>query len=70
MVKAYISNDNGTIHMGVTEVEAICGDYCSWCGECIVCAVEPVHATASRRAHEHHLSYTEKEAQQRGLTWT
>lgn len=68
MVKAFICNENHTIHVALIEVEPICGDYCSWCGVCIVCAEPQVHVSLS--AHTvHALSYTETEARQRGLEW-
>lgn len=69
MVRVAVVNDNSTILVANMDMEPTCGDMCSWCGECIACAVTPVHATLSRLAHRHYINYTEQEARQRGLEW-
>lgn len=59
-------NERNTVLFN-TQKEAACGDMCAWCGECIVCAKPPVHATEWRLAHAHYLAWTEKEAKEKGI---
>lgn len=69
MVNVGVVNENSTIVVANLEMEPICGDICSWCGECVVCAETPIHASPWRLAHVHYINYTEQEALQRGLEW-
>lgn len=68
MVTVYVASNDGTTVVGIKDIEPICGDMCANCGECIVCAVEPVHASPWRIAHLHHLTLTEEQLNQRGLS--
>lgn len=41
--------------VSVTEKEAVCGDFCSWCGYCISC-LEAAPAVHNNVQHAHYLS--------------
>lgn len=67
MVTVYVVSDDGNTVVGIKNMEPICGDICANCGECIVCAVVPAHASPWRVAHLHHLALTETQIRSRGL---